>query len=124
MVARCSSIIFRDTDKPSPVPVPTGLVVKKGSEEFVEFVIRYASAGVVNFHHNASARRSPACVAGDRRLAGESSHRQIPVVAHRMNGVHENVDEHLLDLVPVQLDLGKWFGEVFLQGKMVRVISC
>src|SRR5208282_2782727 len=32
MVARCSSMIFRDTDSPSPVPVPTGFVVKKGSK--------------------------------------------------------------------------------------------
>ena len=35
--------------KPSPVPTPTGLVVKNGSEDFVFDVIGNAAAGVADF---------------------------------------------------------------------------
>ena len=107
-------MIFRDTDNPSPVPVPTGLVVKNGSNSLSSL-----SSGmpvpVSSICITTLADRARRGAAG----AGKGFHRQSPVVAHRLDGVHENVDEHLLDLVPVQFDRGQLPGEMFVQGYLV-----
>ena len=77
-----------DTSSPSPVPCPTGLVVKNGSKTRDRSSARDAGAGVADLHQRAVA--VPGGPERQRALAG-----------HRVEGVDDQVGPHLVELAGV-----------------------
>ena len=99
----CSCTIAYATVSPRPVPLPTSFVVKNGSKIF-----RCTSSGTPgpsSFTSSSTASRSASCQrAHDQRAA--SVRRQ-----HRLLGVDDQVEQHLLNLVRIGEDRRQARGE-------------
>ena len=86
-VPECASAICRDST--SPIPVPPGLVVKNGTNRFAE-----------------SGRPGPSSCTVSSNESSRVVHftrTPPPVVARRVHGVREQVDQQLVELVAVGL---------------------
>ena len=86
----CSRTICRLMESPSPVPA--GLVVKNGSKILSIDLLGDPAAGVAEGDLDGQAR----AIAPDR-----AGHPELPSPVHRLDGVEHDVQEDLLDGVPV-----------------------
>ena len=88
-----------------PRAYPCRLRRKKGIKNASEVFLRNSGAGIVHFgyHYRVAnpERRGPAGafeMARFGQLFEIGAHRQCALLGHGMNGIHENIDEDLLDL--------------------------
>ena len=86
--------------RPSPVPWPSGLVVKNGSNTCSQHVGRHAAAGVGDREHHILARRDVRMARGvgivEHGVAGLD--RQLAVAVHRVARVDRQIEQRVLDL--------------------------
>jgi hypothetical protein len=100
--------------RPSPVPLPTSLVVKKRLEDARQHIGRDAGAGVADLDHRVVAGRQLGVtgdVIGVEVTVCRRDH-QAPAARHRVAGVGGEVDEAGLELRRVGADGPDIGGEV------------
>ena len=89
----CCLMIPNETERPRPVPLASGLVVKKGLKTSDTLLFRYPDARVGELHGN----QLP--IAGI--VAGNA---QRPPIGHRVQRVQHDVEKHLLELLAVAVN--------------------
>ena len=89
-VPPCSLMICWETASPSPVPWPRAFVVKNGSKSLSWCSGAIPEAGVIHLH------RQPG------QLGEAGSNRDRAAFRRRLDGVEQQVQHHLLDLIAIQ----------------------
>ena len=89
------SMMDRLVGSPSPVPRPTGLVVKNGSNDARLHVVTHSSAGIGRAEL-------------DLRRLRRNGDRQLPAVRHGIARVGGQVSQHLLQLPRIGEDAGRF----------------
>ena len=107
-MAMCPSGLLDDpvnnVASPRPVPLPSSLVVKNGSNTGPRRLVHPAPVSVTAEHGVLAGPQRPSRRGASCPTGRSASRRSAPAVGHGVAGVEDQVHEHLLDLAGVGVD--------------------